>query len=243
MATARLLPQEEGVAPAQARPPKRSRAPRRSQSTASEARPLPGGKAGLSAELASPGVPLRVARGSGAAAASAGLVPSSCLRVGLPRLSLAAPSSAMSKPPPKPVKPGKSSARCGYGSPGCGTRCRSSRGAPSDSVCTAHQDVLAVWWQHLGRGHFLIFRRVAVKLGVLDRQANGKCATAGWGLRPPAAGLGLERDGDRRFPESFGERHWHCQPDSWAATLSASSFRKYRSVLHASVLLRVTRAN
>lgn len=34
------------------------------------------------------------------------------LRVGLPRLSLAAPCSAMSKPPPKPVKPGKSCVRC-----------------------------------------------------------------------------------------------------------------------------------
>lgn len=177
MATGRLLPQEEGVAPALRR--SGSRTPRRSQSAASEARPLPGGKAGLSAELASPGVPLRVARGSGAAAASAGLAPSSCLRVGLPRLSLAAPSSAMSKPPPKPVKPGKSSARCGYGSPGCGTPCGSSRGAPSDSVCTARQDVLAVWWQHLGRGHFLIFRRVAVKLEFLTGRRTGSALRLG----------------------------------------------------------------
>lgn len=66
-----------------------------------------GGKAGLSAELAGPSVPHRVARGSGAAAASAGLAPSSRVRVGLPRLSLVAPCSAMSKPPPKPVKPGQ----------------------------------------------------------------------------------------------------------------------------------------
>lgn len=110
MATARLLPPRErrgsGV-PEQAGPLRFGRAPRRSQSAAGEARPLPGGKAGLSAELAGPSVPHRVARGSGAAAASAGLAPSSRVRVGLPRLSLVAPCSAMSKPPPKPVKPGQ----------------------------------------------------------------------------------------------------------------------------------------
>ncbi|CAO2584938.1 Osteoclast-stimulating factor 1, partial [Lemmus lemmus] len=51
--------------------------------------------------------PASAERGSRAAAASAGLAPSSRLRVGLPRQSLAAPRSAMSKPPPKPVKPGQ----------------------------------------------------------------------------------------------------------------------------------------
>lgn len=174
--------------PEQTGPLRFGRAPRLSQSAAGEARPLPGGKAGLSAELAGPSVPHRIARGSGAAAASAGLAPSSRVRVGLPRLSLVAPRSVMSKPPPKPVKPGKSCVRCACGSPDCGTRCWSSRGAFSDSVHTARLDVLAVWWQHLGRGHFLIFRRVAVKLGVLDRPANGKCAAAGWGLRPDWSG-------------------------------------------------------
>lgn len=216
--------------PEQTGPLRLGRAPRLSQSAAGEARPLPGGKAGLSAELAGPSVPHRIARGSGAAAASAGLAPSSRVRVGLPRLSLVAPRSAMSKPPPKPVKPGKSCVRCACGSPGCGSPCRSSRGASSDSVHTARLDVLAVWWQHLGRGHFLIFRRVAVKLGVLDRPANGKCAAAGWGLRPR-----LERVGDPRSPGSFGELHGRCQRDSRAATLSAPSFRQCRSILHPSV--------
>lgn len=181
--------------PEQAGPLRFGRAPRRSQSAAGEARPLPGGKAGLSAELAGPSVPHRVARGSGAAAASAGLAPSSRVRVGLPRLSLVAPCSAMSKPPPKPVKPGKSGVRCACGSPGCGTRCSSSRGASSDSVHTARQDVLAVWWQHLGRGHFLIFRPVAVKLEFLTGRRTGSalrlggvCARAGAGRGPEVSG-------------------------------------------------------
>lgn len=47
----------------QAGPPRLRLAPRRSQSTAGEARPLPGRKAGRSAELAGPSVPHRLRAG------------------------------------------------------------------------------------------------------------------------------------------------------------------------------------
>lgn len=70
--------------PEQAGPLRLARAPRRGQSAAGEARPLPGGKARQSAALAGPSVPHRVARRSGAAAASAGLAPSSPSACGAP---------------------------------------------------------------------------------------------------------------------------------------------------------------
>lgn len=158
--------------------------------------------------------PASAARGSRAAAASAGLAPSSRLRVGLPRQSLAAPRSAMSKPPPKPVKPGKSSARRACGCPGCGARSRSSRRAPSGSLRTSRRDGPASEVVAAPRSRPLPHSSAChCQVGVLDRPANGKCAAAGWGLHPLPAGPGGEQAGDPGSPGSFGELHPRCQRD------------------------------
>lgn len=155
-----------------------------------------------------PECPAPAARGSRRPRPAQAWRPGSRLREGLPRPSVAAPRSAMSKPPPKPVKPGKNSARRACGPPGCETQRSSSRGAPTGSLRTAVPGIRAMRWQHLGRGHFLIVRRVAVKLEFLTGRRTGSALRLGGVCARQLRGPHRSGPGT---PGSFGKQHPRCQ--------------------------------
>lgn len=57
-----------------------------------------------------------------------------------------------------------------------------------------------MWWQHLGRGHFLLFRRVAVKLEFLTGRRTGSALRLGGVCARPLRGPDWSGPGTRGLP-------------------------------------------
>lgn len=152
----------------------------------------------------------------------------------------------MSKPPPKPVKPGKSSdrraARAGVQAAGrrAGVPDEPPR-VPSALLVRAVQP--PEWWQHLGRGHFLIARRVTVKLEFLTGRRTGSALRLGGVCTRCLRGPEESRLGTRGLRGALESCTRAASGTVWPATLSALRVRQCRSVVRPSAWFRVTLAN
>lgn len=99
------------------------------------------------------------------------------------------------------------------------------------------------WWQHLGRGHFLIARRVTVKLEFLTGRRTGSALRLGGVCTRCLRGPEESRLGTRGLRGALESCTRAASGTVWSVTLSALRIKQCRSVVRPSALLRVTLAN
>lgn len=244
---ARLLPQRGGrgpSAPEQVGLPRLLPTHRRSQPAAGEARPLPGGKAGRSAELAGTSVPHRLRAGPERPRPAQAWRPVPvCVWGSRGRAWQLRVAPCPSHLPNRSNQVrARHAARAGVQAAGRGAGVADEPPrTPSAPLARTVQP--PKWWQHLGRGHFLIARRVTVKLEFLTGRRTGSALRLGGVCTRCLRGPEESRLGTRGLRGALESCTRAASETVWSVTLSALRIRQCRSVVRTSALLRVTLAN